>query len=74
MLLGAPIGDETAIDIVLNSKLTNFRLLASCLTTLSTHDALFLLESCFSTPKLLYTLRCAPCYKSTVLSQYDDVI
>ena len=28
----------------------------------------------FQSPKLLYTLHCAPCYKSTVLSEYDDVI
>ena len=74
MVLGAPIGDETADDIVLNSKLTTFRLLASRLTTLNAHDALFQLKNCFSTPKLLYTLRCAPCYKNAVRSEYDNVI
>ena len=41
VLLDATIGDETAVDIVLHSKLTTFRLLASHLTTLSAHDALF---------------------------------
>ena len=44
VLLGVPIGDEAVVDIVLNSKLTTFRLLASRLTTLSAHDALFLLK------------------------------
>ena len=43
VLLDAPFGDETVVDIVLNSKLTTFRLLASRLTTLSAHDAFFLL-------------------------------
>ena len=74
VLLGAPVGDDKAVDTVLSSKLAVFSLLASRLTSLSAHDALFLLKNCFSAPKLLYTLRCAPCYRSTVLPQYDDVI
>jgi len=74
VLLGAPIGDETAVDTVLNSKLAIFQRLASRLTTLNAQDALFLLKNCFGMPKLLYTLRCAPCYSSAILSQYDGVI
>ena len=74
LLLGAPVGDGTAVDSFLNEKLTVFRLLASRLTTLNAHDALFLLKNCFSTPKLLYTLRCAACYTSTILPEYDNVI
>ncbi len=74
VLLGAPIGDSTTVDTVLNSKLTVFRLLANRLMKLNAHDALFLLKSCFSTPKLLYTLRCAASYNSIILTQYDDVI
>lgn len=74
LLLGAPIGDQTAVDSVLNSKLVVFRLLASRLTRLHAQDALFLLRNCFNMPKLLYTLRCAACYKSTVLSEYDAVV
>lgn len=73
VLLGAPVGDS-AVDTVLNSKLQVFRLLAARLTTLSAHDALFLLKNCFSMPKLLYTLRCAACYNSTVLPEYDSVV
>ena len=66
------------VDMVLNDKLAAFRLLASRLTSLQAQDALFLLKNCFSTPKLLYMLRCAACiaacYKSAVLSEYDGVI
>ena len=74
VLLGAPVGDETAVDAILNSMLTVFRLLASRLTLLNAHDALFLLKNCFSIPKLLYSLRCAACFNSTILLEYDDVI
>ena len=74
ILLGAPIGDISAIDTVLTNKLTDFQRLASRLTTLGAHDALFLLQNCFGMPKLLYTLRSAPCHQSSILMQYDTVI
>jgi len=74
VLLGAPIGDQSAVDTVLNSKLTAFQLLASRLMKLNAQDALFLLRNCFTLPKLLYTLRCTPCYKSDVLTEYDTVV
>ena len=74
VLLGAPIGDESAIDTMLHSKLAVFQRLASRLKTLNAQDALFLLKNCFGMPKLLYALRCAPCDSSAVLSQYDTVI
>jgi len=74
ILLGAAVGDETAVDKVFSSKLAVFRLLTSRLTSLNAHDALFLLKDCFSIPKLLYSLRCASCFKSKILSEYDDVM
>jgi len=74
MLLGAPIGDKSSIDNALSDRLSVFKRLADRLQTLNAHDALFLLKNCFSTPKILYTLRCAPCYDSTVLQDYDNVI
>jgi len=67
ILLGAPV------DKVLSSTLAVFRLLASRLTSLNAHEALFLLENCFSIPKLLYSLRCASCFKSSILSEYDVI-
>ena len=74
VLLGAPVGDDSTTDIILHDKLTVFQRLADRLTSLNAHDALFLLKNCFSTPKLLYTLRCLLCYQSAVLPQYDAVI
>jgi len=69
ILLGALIVDETAVDKVLISKLAVIRLLASRLTSLNVHNALFLLKNCshavmlncFSIPKLLYSLHCVSC-------------
>ena len=58
ILLGAPIGDETSVDAILNTKLATFRLLTSRLTSLSAHDALYLLKNCFSMPKLIHTALC----------------
>jgi hypothetical protein len=45
VLLGTPIGDESSIDPMLHSKLTNFQRLDSRLETLNAQDALFLLRN-----------------------------
>src|SRR5664279_5500906 len=74
IVLGAPIGGDVIIDTVLHCKLKEFRLLAERLKKLNTHDAFYLLKNCFSLPKLMYTLRSAPCYDSQLLNQYDDTI
>jgi hypothetical protein len=74
MLLGAPIGSEESIENILSQKIQEFQLLALRLKYLCAHDAFFLLKNCFSLPKLQYILRCAPCYKSAVLKEYDNVI
>jgi hypothetical protein len=74
MLLGAPIGGQQCIDDVLQSKLQELKRLSQRLSLLSVHDALFLLKYCFSIPKLTYTLRSAPCYCSSLLSEYDALI
>jgi hypothetical protein len=68
VLLGASIDNESSIDSLLRSKLTNFQRFSSRL------NALFLLRNCFDMPKLLYALQCASCYDSAVLSQYDTII
>jgi hypothetical protein len=62
------------IDVVLTSKIAEFQRLSTRLKLLCTHDAFFLLKNCFSLPKLQYILRCAPCYNSPVLHEYDNLI
>ncbi len=39
---------------------------------ISAHDALILLRNSFAIPKLLYTLRTAPCFHSPALGSYDQ--
>ena len=54
VLLGAPAGEQTAVHTVLSSELAVFHRLASRLTSLNAHDALFLLKNYFG-------IRCATC-------------
>ena len=70
-LLGSPIGGIEAIEIILQQKMTNLEKLGERLKVLQAHDALCLLRNAFSLPKLLYTLRTAPCYQSILLSSFD---
>ena len=45
------------------------------LDQLDKQDSVFLLRHCFAIPKLMYTLRIAPCYRQDeVLQKYDRVI
>ena len=73
-LLGAPIFPE-AINSILNPKLENLKLMATRLTEIDNHDALFLLRHCFSMPKLTYFLRTAPCFlEQDTLENFDKII
>ena len=71
-LLGAPILEESGNDVLL-SKLQDLSLMVERLEDIDAHDALFLLKNCFSIPKLMYFLRCAPCFKHQgTLHKYDE--
>jgi hypothetical protein len=74
LLLGAPVGNYEAVTTVLQTKLSQFKCLTERLVNFNAHDAFFLLRNCFALPKLLYTLRSAPCFSHDLLKQYDDVI
>ena len=69
----SPIGGIEAIEIILQWKMTKLEKLGERLKVLQAHDALFLLKSAFSLPKLLYTLRTAPCDQSILLSSFDSL-
>jgi len=74
ILLGAPVGGEQAVDFVLGKKLEELERLSNRLKHLNAHDAFYLLRNCFSLPKLQYTLRCSPCFNSSVIPRYDKCI
>ena len=74
LLLGAPICDE-AIEGVLEEKLQDLQRMTERLTTIDSHDTVFLLRSCYGIPKLTYFLRSAPTYRTfATLQEYDQVM
>ena len=73
-LLGAPIGGDSSLNIVWDSKVEQLQTLGNRLTQLQAHDALCLLQNGLAIPKVLYILRTAPSFRSTVLSSFDSVL
>jgi hypothetical protein len=55
-------------------KMEELQRLSDRLKLLSAHDAFYLLKNSFSLPKMVYTLRSAPCYDSNVRKTYDVII
>jgi len=74
VLLGAPVGGQQSVDLVLEKNLSELQRLSHHLKGLQAHDAFYLLRNCFSLPKLQYTLRCSPCFNSPVIALYDECI
>ena len=73
-LLGSPIGDVDCIDDVIMRKIEMLQLMGERLNLLCSHDALSLLRHSFAIPKVLYTLRTAPCFLSSHLKSFDDIL
>ena len=73
-LLGSPIGDDGSVAVAIHEKVEALERLGERLKRLTAHDALLLLRNCFSLPKLIYTLRTAPCFRSPALQSYDDCV
>ena len=71
-LLGSPIGGLESIDITLLEKLSSLKVLGTRLVHLHKQDALLLLRNAFAIPKILYVLRTAPCFYSTILETFDQ--
>jgi hypothetical protein len=59
-VLGASVGGEQSVDLILEEKLSELKHLCDRLMQLNAHDAFYLL------PKLQYYLRCSPCFNSAV--------
>jgi hypothetical protein len=70
-LLGAPVGGQRVITSTLIAKPSEMQQLSDGPKYLNIQYAFFLLKNCFSLPKLLYILRCAPCVECPVIKQYD---
>ena len=73
-LLGSPIGDVDCVDEVIMRKIELLQLMGERLNLLCSHDALTLLRHSFAIPRLLFTLRTAPCFLSGQLKSFDDIL
>ena len=72
-LLGATLCTGRALDKALSSRCSDLRIASGRLKVLPSHDALILLRSMFSVPRLMHTLRCVPCAEHSSLTVFDNL-
>jgi len=70
-LLGAPINTGSALDEAITSRNAALKTAVDRLYTLPAHEALVLLKSSLSTPKVMHILRCSPCHRHPSLQEFD---
>jgi hypothetical protein len=73
-LLGAPLTTGAAMDEALLSRCSDLSRAAERLKAISAHDALLILRSSLSAPKLLYTIRSSPCAGHPALGAFDELL
>ena len=74
VLLGAPLLPGAALDNALSSRHAELAQAKSRLCQVTAHDALVLLKSSLSTPKLQHILRSSPCSGHQALNEIDSVL
>ena len=74
ILLGAPLSAGQHLDAVLEGKREDLLRLSRRLKLMPSHDSLYLLRNVFTSPRLMYLLRTAPCTDSPVLPSFDATI
>ena len=73
-ILGAPVGSTRSVDVVLEERVRLLGLLGERLRLLQAQDALLLLRHLFPIPKVFHVLRSSPCFTSTHLCDFDDLL
>ena len=73
-LLGSPLGDIDCISDTIQLKVSNLETMGVRLQRMHAHDALQLLWHSFTLPKMMHILRTAPCFLSSCLTGYDDLL
>ena len=73
-LLGSPLFDGTMLDSALQTCCEDLSKAIDRLKNINSHDALVLLRSCFSAPKIQFLLRCAPCNDHPTLEYFDKLL
>jgi hypothetical protein len=74
ILLGAPLFIGHTLDEAWASRCEMLGRALSRLKTIAAHDALVLLRSCFSAPKVMHLLRCSPSSGHASLQEFDGLL
>ena len=74
MLLGSPLGGLEGIGYAIKQKADKLELMGERLGVMQSQDALLLLRHSFAIPKMLYVLRTAPCFLSSELEMFDNML
>ena len=74
VLWGAPLVDGAALDEALLNSCSSLSTAENKLSRIAAHDALVLLKSCISTPKILHILRSSPCSGHPTLMSIDGIL
>jgi len=73
-LLGAPLFHGPVPDQAWADRCDDLAIAIKRLSQLGSHDALLLLRSSFSTPKVLHLLRCSPSVAHSSLARFDSLL
>ena len=73
-LLGAPLSRGSALEPCLEDKISKLRSAISRFRLLPDQEALIILRSSFSTPRLMHVMRCSSCFDHHLLQEHDTVI
>ena len=74
MLLGTPILAGIALDKALEKKYDEFKRALERLRLIISHDALVLLKSSCSSPRLMHILHSSPCNGHMTLTSISDAL
>ena len=73
-LLGAPLSTNAALKQALESRVQELDRAMNRLKIIARQEALLILKHSLGTPKLIHTLRCAPCVNHSELITYDQTM
>ena len=73
-LLGAPLFPGAALDKAWEDRCKDLARAVDRLKTISPQDALILLRSSFSAPRVLHLLRCSPSVDHLLLNKFDGLL
>ena len=74
VLLGAPLSPGSVLESALEARCSDLRIAIGRLKNIAAHDALILLRSSFSLPRLMHTLWCSPCAGHQLLGIPDGLL